>query len=49
MQEHWFWGGVGRGAEAAGNLGWQMIRRVQAEGLPFEAVGCGDLADRFAA
>jgi len=27
-------------------LGWQMIRRVQAEGLPFEAVGCDELYGR---
>jgi SRSO17 transposase len=27
-------------------LGWEMIRRVQAEGLPFEAVGCDELYGR---
>jgi SRSO17 transposase len=27
-------------------LGWQMIRRVQAEGLPFEAVACDELYGR---
>lgn len=27
-------------------LGWQMIRRVQAEGLPFEAAGCDELYGR---
>jgi SRSO17 transposase len=27
-------------------LGWAMLRRVQAEGLPFEAVGCDELDGR---
>ena len=27
-------------------LGWEMIRRAQAEGLPFEAVGCDELYGR---
>src|SRR6266511_3566216 len=27
-------------------VGWQMIRRVQVEGLPFEAVGCDELYGR---
>ena len=27
-------------------LGWEMIQRVQAAGLPFEAVGCDDLYGR---
>jgi len=29
-------------------LGWTMIQRVQAHGLPFEAVACDDLYGRVA-
>jgi SRSO17 transposase len=57
LPEHWFGSALAEERKRLGipidrtfqtkvELGWQMIRRVQAEGLPFEAVGCDELYGR---
>jgi SRSO17 transposase len=57
LPEHWFGSALAAERKRLGipaaqtfqtkvELGWQMIRRVQAEGLPFEAVGCDELYGR---
>jgi len=57
LQEHWFTPAMAAARRRAGvpvgrrfatkvELGWRMIQRVQARGLPFEAVTCDDLYGR---
>jgi len=57
LPEHWFTPEMASARWRAGvpwdrefatkvQLGWQMIQRVQARGLPFEAVACDDLYGR---
>jgi SRSO17 transposase len=57
LPEHWFGPALAEERKRLGiptartfrtkvELGWQMIRRVQAGGLPFEAVGCDELYGR---
>jgi SRSO17 transposase len=57
LQEHWFEPKMGDERKRLGipsdrtfktkvELGWEMIQRAQANGLPFEAVGCDDLYGR---
>jgi SRSO17 transposase len=59
LQEHWFTPDMASARQRAGvpvdrqfatkiQLGWRMIQRVQARGLPFEAVACDDLYGRAA-
>ena len=54
LQEHWFESKMEDERKRLGipsersfktkvELGWEMIQRAQANGLPFEAVGCDDL------
>lgn len=57
LPEHWFTADMAARRKRLGvpaertfvakiELGWQMIQRVQARGLPFEAVACDDLYGR---
>lgn len=57
LPEHWFGADMAKARKRAGvpqdrqfatkiELGWRMIQRVQANGLPFEAVACDDLYGR---
>jgi SRSO17 transposase len=57
LQEHWFEAKMAKERQRLGipsertfktkvELGWEMIRQAQANGLPFEAVGCDDLYGR---
>jgi SRSO17 transposase len=57
LPKHWFTPEMARARKRVGvpeerpfatkiELGWQMIQRVQAQGLPFEAVACDDLYGR---
>jgi len=57
LPEHWFTPAMARARRRAGvpwdrkfatkvQLGWRMIQRAQAQGLPFEAVACDDLYGR---
>jgi SRSO17 transposase len=57
LPEHWFAPDLASKRERLGipsgrtfktklQLGWEMIQRAQANGLPFEAVGCDDLYGR---
>lgn len=57
LPEHWFWPEMARLRQRLGipserrfqtkvELGWEMIQRVKAQGLPFEALACDDLYGR---
>lgn len=57
LQEHWFEAKMAKDRQRLGipsertfktkvELGWEMIRQAQVNGLPFEAVGCDDLYGR---
>jgi SRSO17 transposase len=57
LQEHWFTSEMAEARQRVGlpperrfatkiELGWEMIQRVQAQGLPFDAVACDDVYGR---